>query len=60
MKISCLAVSVGLLLACVAPAMSALPAGPTAEYKTVDENTTKSPDGVTTVEQYYKTDKDEN
>jgi hypothetical protein len=59
MKISSLAVSISLLLACVTPAMSA-PAGPTAEYKIVDEHTTKSPDETTTIEQYYKTDKDEN
>jgi len=60
MKISRLAVSISLLLACSAPAISAQPAGPTAEYKMVDEHTTKSPDGATTIEQYYKSDKDEN
>ena len=60
MKISYLAFSISLLFACSTPAMSAQSAGPTAEYKIVDEHTTKSPDGSTTIEQYYKTDKDEN
>jgi hypothetical protein len=60
MKFSCLAVLISLLFACSAPVMSAPPAGPPAEYRIVDEHTTKSPDGSTTIEQYYKTDKDEN
>jgi hypothetical protein len=60
MKISSLALSIGLMLACAAPAMSAQPAGPAAEYRIKEEYTSKSPDGATTVEQYFKTDKDEN
>jgi hypothetical protein len=60
MKMISLAFSIGILLACAAPAMSAQPAGPTAEYKIDEEYTAKSPDGATTVEQYFKTDKDEN
>src|SRR6201993_4983023 len=60
MKMISLVFSIGVLLACAAPAMSAQPAGPTAEYKIKEENTIKSPDGATTVEQYFKTDKDEN
>jgi hypothetical protein len=49
--------SIGVLLAGAVPALSA---GPTAEYKMNDEYTAKSPDGATTVEQYFKTDKDDN
>jgi hypothetical protein len=60
MKMISLVFSIAVLLACAAPAMSAQPAGPTAEYKIKEENTIKSPDGATTVEQYFKTDKDEN
>ncbi len=59
MKMISLALSVGALLACASPAMSAA-AGPTAEFKIKDEHTSKSPDGATTVEQYFKTDKDDN
>jgi hypothetical protein len=55
-----LALPIGVLLACAAPAISAQPAGPTAEYKVNEEYTAKSPDGATTVERYFKTDKDEN
>jgi len=54
------AFSIGLWLACVAPALSAQPAGPTAEYKIKGEHTAKSLDGATTVEQYFKSDKDDN
>ena len=54
MKTISFALSIGLLLACAAPAMSA---GPVAEFKIKDEYTTKSPDGATTIEQYVRTDK---
>jgi hypothetical protein len=57
MKIRYLVLSVSLFLASAAPAMSA---GPTAEFKLKDEHTSKSPDGATAVEQYLKTDKDDN
>ena len=60
MKMISFAFSIGVLLACAAPAMSAQPAGPTAEYKLEEKYTVKSPDGATTVEEYFKTDKDEN
>lgn len=60
MKMITLVVSIGMLLACAAPAMSASPNGPGADYKLDSEDTVKSPDGATTVEQYFKTDKDEN
>ena len=60
MKMISFAFSIGVLLACAAPAMSAQPAGPTAEYKIEEKYTVKSPDGATTVEEYFKTDKDEN
>ena len=60
MKMISFAFSIGALLACEAPAMSAQPAGPTAEYKLEEKYTVKSPDGATTVEEYFKTDKDEN
>jgi hypothetical protein len=55
MKISCLALSIAVSAAGVIPAMSA---GPSAEYKIKEEQTIKSPDGTTTVEQYAKTDED--
>src|ERR1700744_1995324 len=54
------ALSIALLLPWPAPAMSAQPAGPAPEFKVKDEYTSKSPDGATTVEQYFKTDKDDN
>jgi hypothetical protein len=60
MKFRCLAFLVGMSLACAAPAMSAQPAGPADEYRIKEEHTSKSPDGATTVEQYFRTDKDEN
>ena len=60
MKMISFAFSIGVLLACTAPAMSAQPAGPTAEYKLEEKYTVKSPDGATTVEEYFKTDKDDN
>jgi hypothetical protein len=54
MKTISFALSIGLLLAYAAPAMSA---GPAAEYKIKEEYTSKSPDGATTIEQYVRTDK---
>jgi hypothetical protein len=60
MKMISFAFSIGVPLACAAPAMSAQPAGPTAEYKLEEKYTVKSPDGATTVEEYFKTDKDDN
>jgi len=60
MKIGTLALSIGMLLALAAPATSAQPAGPTSEYKINDEYTSKSPDGATMIEQYFKIDKDGN
>jgi hypothetical protein len=57
MKTISFALSIALLLACVAPALSARPARPAAEYKIKEEYTSKSPDGATTIEQYVRTDK---
>src|SRR5580704_8754152 len=57
MKTISFALSIGLLLAYAAPALSAQPAGPAAEYKIKQEYTSKSPDGATTIEQYVRTDK---
>jgi hypothetical protein len=57
MKTIPFALSIGMLLACAAPAMSAQPTGPAAEYKIKEEYTSKSPDGATTIEQYVSTDK---
>jgi hypothetical protein len=57
MKTFSFALSIGLLLAYAAPALSAQPAGPAAEFKIKDEYTSKSPDGATTIEQYVRTDK---
>jgi hypothetical protein len=57
MKTVSFALSIGLLLANAAPAMSVQPAGPAAEYKIKEEYTSKSPDGATTIEQYVRTDK---
>jgi hypothetical protein len=57
MKITCLIFSAGLLL--MSPG-SPLPAGPAPEFKIKDEYTSKSPDGATAVEQYFRTDKDDN
>jgi hypothetical protein len=59
MKTISLALSIGVLLACLSPAKSE-PAGPSAEFKIKEEYNVKSPDGATTVEQYFKTDKDDN
>ena len=60
MKFSRLAFLVGISLACASLAMSAQAAGPSAEFKINEEYNVKSPDGATTVEQYFKTDKDDN
>ncbi|MGZ5141807.1 MAG: hypothetical protein ACXWCX_28765 [Burkholderiales bacterium] len=50
-----------LFLACaIGSTHAATAAGPSAEFKINEEHTSKSPDGTTTVEQYYKTDKDDN
>jgi hypothetical protein len=57
MKIRCLIFSIGLLLVSAAVASAA---GPAPEFKIKEEYTVKSPDGETTVEQYFKTDKDDN
>ena len=57
MKTISFALSIGLLLAYAAPALSAQPAGPAAEFKIKDEYISKSPDGATTIEQYVRTDK---
>jgi hypothetical protein len=57
MKTISFAISMGLLLACAAPAMSAQSAGPAAAYQIKDEYTSKSPDGATMIEQYVRTDK---
>jgi len=59
MKTISLALSIGVLLACLSPAKPE-PAGPNAEFKINEEYNVKSPDGATTVEQYFKTDKDDN
>ena len=57
MKIRSLIVSIGLLLASVAAASAE---GPAPEFTLKEQYTAKSPDGATTVEQYFKTDKDGN
>jgi hypothetical protein len=50
-----------LFLACaIGSASAATAAGPSAEFKINEEHTFRSPDGATTVEQYFKTDKDDN
>jgi hypothetical protein len=48
------------LIGALCAASAAGPAGPSAEFKIKEEHTFKSPDGTTTVEQYFKTDKDDN
>lgn len=60
MKLVCLALSIGVLLANAAGAASPQSAGPASDFKINAEYTSKSPDGATTVEQYFKTDKDDN
>lgn len=57
MKVICLALSFGLFLTGTAWAQSA---GPAAEYKINAEYTSRSPDGTTAVEQYFKIDQDHN
>jgi len=57
MKIRSLIVSIGLLLASAAAAWAA---GPAPEFTLKEQYTAKSPDGATTVEQYFKSDKDGN
>jgi hypothetical protein len=55
-----LASSIGLFLVCTIGAAMGQPAGPTADYKINSDDTTTSPDGTTTIEQYAKTDADGN
>lgn len=57
MKISCLIFSIGLL---VVSAFAASAKGPAPEFTLKEQYTVKSPDGETTVEQYFKTDQDDN
>ena len=54
MKLGYLASAIPLFLACAAA--SAQPAGPGAEYKIAPDQTQTSPDGATTIEQYHKSD----
>jgi len=49
--------AVGLFLACAAAAQTV---GPTADYKLQPDNTSTSPDGATTIEQYAKVEADGN
>jgi len=60
MKHHCLAAAIGFLLAFSTAPAFAQSSGPPAGYKLDDEYTTKSPDGATTIEQYAKTDNDDN
>jgi hypothetical protein len=52
--------TLGLVLACAITAASAEPAGPPAGYKLNSDYTETSPDKTTTIEQYAKTDADDN
>jgi hypothetical protein len=54
-----LASLIGVLLACAVSA-AGQPAGPAADYKIQPDDTSTSPDGATTVEQYLKIDVDNN
>src|ERR1700681_3620639 len=55
-----LAYSIGLLFACAIGTTAAQTVGPTADYKIQPENTSTSPDGTTTIEQYARIDADGN
>jgi hypothetical protein len=55
-----LAFSIGPILACAVGTIAAQTVGPTADYKIYPENSSASPDGTTTVEQYAKIDADGN
>jgi hypothetical protein len=50
---------IGVFIACVVVATSARAAGPSAAYKLDPQWTHKSPDGATTIEQYKKTNADD-
>ena len=50
-----LTLSIGLFLACTIDAAVGQPAGPPADYELSADDTAKSPDGATTIEQYKKT-----
>jgi hypothetical protein len=58
MKLACLAAAIGLFIAC--PLAAAEPAGPGPEYKIDPDVTRTSPDGAFTIEQYHKSDADDN
>jgi len=58
MKRRLLAPSIAVYLAWAVGAAGAQTAGPTADYTLHPEQTTRSPDGTTTIEQYAKTDAD--
>jgi hypothetical protein len=58
MKLACLAVVISLLAVC--PLAAAEPAGPGPEYKIDPEMTQTSPDAAYTIEQYHKSDADDN
>ena len=53
-----LAILVGLFLACAVGTVAAQTIGPTAGYEIQPEETSTSPDGATTIEQYAKDDPD--
>jgi hypothetical protein len=50
-----LALSIGLFVACAIGTAVGQPAGPPADYEISTDDTTKSPDGATAIEQYKKT-----
>jgi hypothetical protein len=50
---------IGVFIACGAVATSAHAAGPSADYRLDPQWTRKSPDGATTIEQYKKTNADD-
>jgi hypothetical protein len=56
MKADYFAFSIGLLLACAAPAAPAWAAEPAAGFTIEADYTAKSPDGTTTIEQYHRDD----
>ncbi len=53
-----LAISLALLAACAFAAAPARAAGPSADYQIEADDSAKSPDGQTVIEQYHKEDKD--
>jgi hypothetical protein len=58
LRFTALGLAIGVLLACGLPAISARAAGPSADYKISEQHTAKSPDGATTIEEYFTINKD--